>query len=334
MEKYIEQNLQQLSIYELRAIARQVGVKSPTTKKHNELIDSILKIQNGEEQAFLTNKGRPPKAINFVNQPVDPIQEEGVPMEYGYADETTGYLLCDDKYIDGIYPTYTCQGIVREVNGKKYVYDYISSKRIANIEEGRLFGINLKKGDFVTGQAFAINPNNGVLNSVSDINFANVPSFDGEKTQRFNIHMLEKNNDVYSQVINNDKNQIKIVLELEADNFGIITMRNKCVYFYSAEFEDIKRSYNAVLDCLKLVQNLSQTNKPFSLYIIDLDYVYTILNAYLTNVEARTELDACQFLKELFIAVKNDVGAELNIFQKTNYKRSSYLDAIINKYLS
>ena len=38
--------------------------------------------------------------------------------------------------------------------------------------------------------------------------------------------------------------------------------------------------------------------------------------------------------KELFIAVKNDVGAELNIFQKTNYKRSSYLDAIINKYLS
>ena len=328
MEQYKEQNLQQLSIYELRTIARQIGVKSPTTKKHSELVESILKIQNGEERAFSTKKGRPPKVINFVNQPLDANKEEGLMYDYAQVEETSdSIMLCADSYVDGIHDTYLCHGMVREFNGKKYLCDYLSSRRIAYIEDKPL-NKNIKKDDFVIGQAFEISPKTGVLSKVNSINFENEPPYHGEKTQKFFLKPLVSLEEIYKQVIEQDNNPIKIVLELEADNFGIVTMHDKCVYMYSGEHDDIKRSYNAVLDCLKLVKILSENNKQFSLYFIDIDYAYITINAYLMNNTARADIDACQLLKEILVAVKNAPGGEMHIFEKSNYKRNPYLEAI------
>ena len=59
------QNLEEYSIYELRQIARSMGVKAPTTKKHSELIDEIKKIQNKEIAPIKTTKGRPAKTYNI-----------------------------------------------------------------------------------------------------------------------------------------------------------------------------------------------------------------------------------------------------------------------------
>ena len=42
-------NLEDYSIFELRKIARSCGVKSPTTKKHAELIKEI-KIKNSKQR--------------------------------------------------------------------------------------------------------------------------------------------------------------------------------------------------------------------------------------------------------------------------------------------
>ncbi len=55
-----------MGIYELRNYARGIGVKSSTNKAKSELIDLILKIENGEippHNNFRGGKGRPPKAI-------------------------------------------------------------------------------------------------------------------------------------------------------------------------------------------------------------------------------------------------------------------------------
>ena len=59
------QNLEKYSIYELRQIARSMGVKAPTTKKHSELINEIKKIQNKEIAPIKTTKGRPAKVLNI-----------------------------------------------------------------------------------------------------------------------------------------------------------------------------------------------------------------------------------------------------------------------------
>ncbi len=57
--------LNKLSIFQLRAIAREVGVYSPTTLKKEQMIDSIMKIYNGELAPHKpkTKQGRPPKDI-------------------------------------------------------------------------------------------------------------------------------------------------------------------------------------------------------------------------------------------------------------------------------
>ncbi len=71
--------LNNLGVYELRELARNLGVVSPTTKKREELCEQILKISSGEikTETKRNNKGRPPKAVgkitSFVN---DFIPEE------------------------------------------------------------------------------------------------------------------------------------------------------------------------------------------------------------------------------------------------------------------
>ena len=69
MENKINNDLlKKMGIYELRELARQVGVESPTTKKRAELCEQILKISSGEIKPSHSsvNKGRPPKSISRV----------------------------------------------------------------------------------------------------------------------------------------------------------------------------------------------------------------------------------------------------------------------------
>ena len=60
---YSEYDLYMTSIFDLRNIARSLGIISPTTLKKEDLISKIIKIQNGEEtpQMPKSRQGRPPK---------------------------------------------------------------------------------------------------------------------------------------------------------------------------------------------------------------------------------------------------------------------------------
>lgn len=73
---YTEEQLKKYSIYQLRFLSRNVGVRSPTTKKRDELIKGILEIQSGRGKPYYpaNSKGRPAKScflpldgeVNFV----------------------------------------------------------------------------------------------------------------------------------------------------------------------------------------------------------------------------------------------------------------------------
>lgn len=53
--------LERINVLALRTIARQMGIKSPTIKKKQELIEEILKVSNGcnEETTPKNTRGRP-----------------------------------------------------------------------------------------------------------------------------------------------------------------------------------------------------------------------------------------------------------------------------------
>ncbi len=63
IQEFSEEKLQRYGIFQLREIARNVGVHLPTTYKKNHLIEKILQVVRGQLEPFVpkNKKGRPPK---------------------------------------------------------------------------------------------------------------------------------------------------------------------------------------------------------------------------------------------------------------------------------
>lgn len=63
----MKQQLNELSIFALRELARRTGVNSPTSKKKQQLIDDIIAINNGVKKPHIpkTKQGRPPKTFGY-----------------------------------------------------------------------------------------------------------------------------------------------------------------------------------------------------------------------------------------------------------------------------
>lgn len=338
MENFSLAQLKNLGIYDLRTIARGIGVKSPTTKRHDELVDSILKIQKGEEVANITKKGRPPKRITLDNTIYDFEKAEGQSLDFIYVeDKADAVLICDGDNVDSLNKKYyICTGIFREVDGQKYIYSHLNSIHFTKISDDLIKKHNLRMGDYVTGSAFELNNKIGMLESIDDINFSKIETFNGSNCKKFEIKQLTEIGAIYNTIKQQNDKNIKIVLELEVDDYSIVNLKDDCIYFYSRELDDIKRSFNALLDCLMLVQNLCKGNKPFSLYLIDIDYIYNILTVYTKTLKPMgyvEDVNAGQFIKTILSSVKNSVGGNAVIYENRKYKRNEYLDAILNKYI-
>ncbi|MGN1208233.1 MAG: hypothetical protein ACI4TI_02070 [Christensenellales bacterium] len=93
MDKKInEQTLEGLGIFEIRNIAREVGVYSPTTIKKHELIEKIMRVIRGEDQPYVkkTKQGRPPKNITTMQDFIEVI----VPKKPAQQREKTENFNC------------------------------------------------------------------------------------------------------------------------------------------------------------------------------------------------------------------------------------------------
>lgn len=335
---YTEKELQSIGIFELRTIARQLGVGSPTTKRHAELVACIINAQNGTITASHSNKGRPPKKITMTGavSTYDLERAEGTTMSpFKYGAESGECISCaDGEVVDSINKKYSrCQGILRDVDGKKYIYNLESGTKFVMVENSIVNQNHLWVGDFIIGQAYEATPKTGILEKIESVNFNHIASEYDAEADRATIQNLDLQK-LYGQLQESSK-PIKIVVELEIDEKEILTLKDQAILFYSKELDAIKRSFNALLDCLQLVKNLSKNNKPYSLFLVDIDYIYTILNAYLSSQKEMPygATDAGQFIKELLTYVKKSSAGNMVIYQSERYRRNEYLDAILNKYI-
>lgn len=338
MDKYNRQHLEQLGIYELRTIARDVGVKSPTSKRHKDLVDCILKIQNGEQAASSSKKGRPPKKLSLatIANVFDCEKQDNLePFKY-VEEKCDGILFCDSDVVEGMNNAeYDCKGIIRDFNGKKYIYNTCNVLKYIYIHDDFAEKNNLKPGDFVYGKAYSVSVKTGILSKVIEINFKNCLNFSGVEGKKIQIDTISNIYNIYNRINEQSEKTIKIVVELEIEDGNILFNNDDVIYFNSKEMDDIRKSYNVLLDCLQLVKILSENNKPFSLYIIDIDYIFNILNVLLSqlNPEKTVDIDAGQFIKNLLAYIKKSNGGNAIIYESENYKRNNYLDAILNKYV-
>ena len=72
MEETTKKTIEMMGIYELRTLARNVGVPSPTTLKRQQLLEAIYDILDGVKEATPLKKvGRPPKKIKLDTSVMD-----------------------------------------------------------------------------------------------------------------------------------------------------------------------------------------------------------------------------------------------------------------------
>lgn len=328
--------LEKLTIYELRRLARDVGVKAPTTKHHKELIDSVKKILSGEQEAYSSNRGRPPKNVAFANNTINFEKNDGENVKYTFSQENGNNLFfCATDDIRGINKMYVpCKGILREVDDNKYIYNHMEAVKFITVSQQLCEKYKLNIGDYVVGKAVETSIKTGYLEDVEDINFDKVDTSKIAKKPN-EIRELISNDDLIS-AIKKDKQPIKVALELETKDEQVVDLRNDCIYFYSNELDNIQKSYNAVLDMYYLVLSLCKKGKKFTLYLIDIDYIFIILNMHLKSLQSNPDrefVDAGHFLKTIFSCINNSKNSNIIVYENKKYKRNEYLDAILNKYL-
>lgn len=168
MEKIFDKNsLMQSSIFELRDIARTIGVYSPTIYKKEELIDKMFKIINGEEQPYVpkSRQGRPPKNLSGKTKMLETFlpsntEEKTFDLENGNAigvlSESIIAFLEDSNvpvlrtevftgYLDILESV--GYGIIRPLK------DSYNASKTVYVSVGQIENYNLKTGDLLTVEA-------------------------------------------------------------------------------------------------------------------------------------------------------------------------------------
>lgn len=183
MEKINVDKLKELGIFELRNIAREVGVYLPTTLKKNELIKKITKILNGEEEPYVrtTKQGRPHKGINSIDSLVDVI----VPSKIFEVKKDTTPKTCFCDYNESVNVNVVgsnetnFNAIIKVYENSDYALAFLNEiveekNKVVFIAKTQVDFYKLKSGDEISGKyVFVSNDKPLMLKEIYSINNIN-----------------------------------------------------------------------------------------------------------------------------------------------------------------
>lgn len=237
--------LNDLGVYELRELARTLGVVSPTTKKRAQLCTEILEISSGKRkiETKQTNKGRPPKTItkisNIVKETIPeevlslrkPIEQENYSNILRLAQNTTLFNQISGEDASKVY------GYLNSVNGNFYLNNLSTTGNFKSmlfyVTKDVASKYNLREGDKVLGVGKLADAYYcGILSDVLEIN--------GKDAQ---IYLQSRNNF--------DISNFEIPSKL-TDIFGrIVKLGERTITFFGDE-------ENAILQIVKEIEDFSQ----------------------------------------------------------------------------
>jgi transcription termination factor Rho len=163
MKQIDEIAMRNASIFELRNMARDVGVRSPTTYKKEDLINKIMQIITGEVKPELpkSRQGRPPKVGNKFFDKTDnsfgfnDFGEEGEKYDVGGFIDGKQLVLSDDGVKFGNSNTKYREGsglLKLDKNGYGFLFKdgYVADANTAiHVPNSFIKDCNLREGDKV-----------------------------------------------------------------------------------------------------------------------------------------------------------------------------------------
>ncbi len=189
MDERNRQAIEKLGIYELRTLARKVGVPSPTTKKREELVSRICQIMAGEStgEGPKSRAGRPPKVTKLNESVIDFF----VPQDF--VEEANRFEIANKPMFDNSTLHFDASFDFSILQGRESIYfegylrktkegsPYVKSNtNIIFVPANVVSDKGFIEGDYIEGTAWKIENKNYCL-------FADVDKVNGSEEWRDEI---------------------------------------------------------------------------------------------------------------------------------------------------
>lgn len=273
-----EEQLNDLSIFALRELARRTGVESPTSKKKGELIKEIIEISEGIRTPKMSKnkQGRPPKSTGYSFVDVFNSQNMDTPQsKVTFNQPKINFEYRDIKTIAGVLEVLSeGNGLLWIRKGTKYQFLYITDELISLYK--------LKTGDKLLVEL--TNEHDSVtVEKILSINDTPIMKFSTSRRDFYNIGHLES------------KRLIDFVDKMYSD---LHIRQGENIFLYGdnnlENTYDLIKMLNSAKNCKKIYINITIAEKNRS--ILD-----TLTNVELFVADITADLDETRRLVSLAI---------------------------------
>lgn len=305
-----ESKVKELGVFELRGLARELGISSPTTKKREELISLILeKLKSGFVlDSKERRKGRPFKKLSAIEDIVSYMTEEVQDREQPSTFESIVMFAQE-------VPNYATQSLDEEtlnieaiVRKDKHCYKANNREKWVLFKEDEVNYNKLRQGDKVQVEAKSTTQKNHYLaNKILKINDIDADNYKPQEYQDLNeviSREVIKVGDISIDI--GKRNAIKLKEDIyENDNFellakyceknnikfvvlGINTSFEDQIMFQNIQFENFTTRYgtdnitnfNELINAITYTENLIMNGKDTILFILDIMEIIRLIDRY------------------------------------------------------
>lgn len=309
MEKFFEKEgakktlIESLGVFELRGLARELGVKSPTTKKRGELIDQILqRIESGAENPKNSRRGRPFKKITSIDEIANSFASswvENFKPTYETVMSFAQTLPDFDKMLEG---SENLAGYAREVKDMISFFDYQNRARVF-IKNDTEFASKITNGDYVKVTALPLQQKGQyVAENIVEINGVEAQSFEPYSTNKGEVvigkttftigrhkivlgrrNALLMKDDLFEtgivdEIVNscnrNNMNLLVLALNTSYENMIMFNKLEGCKKFVSVSGSDSRLNLDLLIDAINYANNCIDRGENIILFVSDI--VHTI----------------------------------------------------------
>jgi len=307
-----------LGVYELRGLARVLGVKSPTTKKREVLISQILSIIETSDEISLgevEKRGRPFKTLSSVKNILDVISnakdEEKATIRFSTFEDIVAFNQDMPSFTLQSSDIFPSNGVLRK--GKTFGYFVDSTcQKLVFLAPEQIQKYNLDTGDFLDCAVFEIN--NGDKCFVKKINKINGQSVEEYRAEVFEDYtqvvptafkvgddviakggrnVLLTNAPLYlnekvKSVLTSFKNAKKVFLGVNLcfEDKAFMANENDIFSFTTNYSNKIADGYDKIIDAINFVERMKALNEDVVLLIADFANVVNALDTYFENDES------------------------------------------------
>lgn len=319
----IDDKIARLGIYELRNLAREVGVASPTTKRREELISMIKDIvASGKLVQKKSGAGRPAKKLYGQNELLNSLsssQVEDSPEDFFRPMNTVSDLVFYENDIDlyGLKDfNIESAGVIRKTAKGYYIINRlsISKKTAALIPTDMVEQYSLVEGDYVFGICKMNSKNNyGVMESISYINGvpSSIPTAFVTNDYILPTKMIEgidlqiKEGQAVIEGFEDVKTTIEAISNrvdiLSKNGFTCIALainigieskirldRIKNLFSIVSMYDDaMEEAHGTIIDAINYAKTLYSRGKKVAVFAINMTEYYNILDYHFVNMGAR-----------------------------------------------